>query len=156
MVHGAETCRTDGYGVLRTTQEAEPGVIPARLSSHDYGCVHLGLSQIFARRPRSFSRNPQLVRAHHHVHVLPDSGHGTPLPQVPLVEEVHDDHPVDAVRHHAGLSVSHHQLPVQRAPIADVLLRDQRYDIPVPVLELLSEGVQQGGKENGLMAEGEE
>lgn len=49
VVHGAETCRTDGYGVLRTAQEAEPGVIPARLSSHDYGCVHLGLSQIFAR-----------------------------------------------------------------------------------------------------------
>lgn len=49
MVHGAEACRTAGYGVLRTAQEAEPGVIPARLPSHDYGRVHLGLSQIFAR-----------------------------------------------------------------------------------------------------------
>lgn len=106
------------------------------------------------RRPRCFPGNPELVRAHHHVHLLSDSGHGTPISQVPLVEEVHDDDPVDAVRHHASLSVSHHQLPVQRSAIADILLRDQRHHIPVPVLELLSKGVQQGGEETALRVGG--
>jgi hypothetical protein len=42
------------------------------------------------RRAGGGDRVPQLGGAHRDVLVLPDRRHGAPLPQVPLVEEVHD------------------------------------------------------------------
>lgn len=104
--------RAAGHGVLHAAQKGQPDQLPAPVPPHRDADDLVGCHQVLPGRTRhlyrfgslfflAFSRcssflivlfpnrSHQLVRPHRDVHVLHVRGHGSPVPQVPLVEEVH-------------------------------------------------------------------
>lgn len=79
------------------------GDLPARLPPLDHHGLQLGLPEVHPWRAGFSHRFPQLLRAHHHVHVLPDSCPGPQIPEVPLVEKVHDLDPTGGYSKVLGL-----------------------------------------------------
>jgi len=76
-------------GVLRVTQEGEADYISAHVPPYSDAINFMGLHQVLPGRARNLHRSHQLICTHHNVFLLHDGCHGTTVPEVPLVEEVH-------------------------------------------------------------------
>lgn len=134
-----EDHRSAGHHVLCAAQEEQSGLVPACLSSYDHRAILMGLSEVRARRTGRHHRHPQLGRAYHYVLLLHGRRYGTPVPEVSVVEEVHDHHSADSVCAHPWLHAHRWRQGLQHAQDADLLLCGQHDHLPLSVWQLLSQ-----------------
>lgn len=92
MVLLRQADRASGHGVLRAAQAQPADHFPARVPPLGYHVLLMVFPQVRARRAGRHHRPAQFAGARHHVYLLHDLRHGPRLPEVPLVEEVHDRH----------------------------------------------------------------
>jgi len=76
-------------GFLRVTQEGEADYISAHVPPYSDANDLVGMHQVLPGWARNLHRCHQLICTHHNVFLLHDVCHGTAVPEVPLVEEVH-------------------------------------------------------------------
>lgn len=84
---------------------------------------------------------PQLCGACNHVFLLHGGSDGSEVPEIYMVEEVHDLDTTGAVLHYAGLPALPSGVRLQAPQGLDLLLHQQRCCIPVSLLRLLSKGL---------------
>ena len=76
-------------GVLRVTQEGKADYISAHVPPYSDAINLVGMHQVLPWRARDLHWGHQLICTHHNVFLLHDGRHGTAVPEVPLVEEIH-------------------------------------------------------------------
>jgi hypothetical protein len=83
-------------GVLCVTEEGETDYISAHVPPYSDAHDLMGMHQVLPWGAWNLHWSHQLIRAYHNVFLLHDVCHGTAVPKVPLVEEVHH-HPADGM-----------------------------------------------------------
>ena len=103
--------RVSGHDLLRAAQEERSDHQFARDPPQHHAGRRLVGRQILAGRTRHLLRYAQHLRPRHHVHLLSGGRHGSPVPEVSLVEEVSDHLADGPVRHRFP---AHHSTLLQR------------------------------------------